>query len=62
MFSAGRLGVVDGGTHSALEEALGHSPEFEAALLDFVATGDTSNLPEEVRLPPIAWSPPHSTR
>ncbi len=50
--------VVEGGTHGALREAMGFSPDFAAALMAFATRGETGGLPGEVRLPPIAWSVP----
>jgi pimeloyl-ACP methyl ester carboxylesterase len=56
-FSNGLFVPVAGGTHGALSEAAAHDPEFAAALFAFVADGDVSGIPGEVRLPPIRWSP-----
>lgn len=50
--------VVEGGSHSALDEAMRESPAFRSALESFIATGDMSELPDEVRMPPIAWEAP----
>ena len=35
-----------------------HSEDFRKALLRFVERGDTAGIPEEIRMPPIAWAPP----
>lgn len=60
-FKKGRLIVVHGGSHPALDDAMDASPEFARAVLAFARSGDTSSLPTEVRLPPIAWVvPPQS--
>ena len=47
--------VVEGGTHGALREALGHSSEFRRELTEFLASGDREGLPDTVTLPPIQW-------
>ena len=47
--------IVTGGTHGALREATNHSAELQDALAAFMASGDMSGLPGEVRLPPIRW-------
>ncbi len=49
---------VEGGSHLALMDAMSSSPEFRAAVLDFVASGDTEQLPETVSLPPLDWAVP----
>ncbi len=51
--------VVEGGSHGALNEALGSSESFAAALDDFVVSGSMEGLPEVVQLPPLNWAPPH---
>jgi pimeloyl-ACP methyl ester carboxylesterase len=51
--------IVEGGSHGALDEAMGYSKEFRAALMNFVATGEMSDLPDEILMPPIAWAPPY---
>lgn len=51
--------VVEGGSHGALDEARRHSRELYDGLMDFVASGETAGLPEEIRLPPISWAGPH---
>ena len=58
-FENGHFVVVDGGTHGALGEALRLSDAFRSAMADFVTHGDMSSLPEEIRMPPVAWSAPH---
>ena len=50
--------VVEGGSHGALGEAMRHSQEFRAALMEFLATGETSGLPGEIHLPPVIWKRP----
>ncbi|MEM8547345.1 MAG: alpha/beta fold hydrolase [Pseudomonadota bacterium] len=46
---------VRGGSHGALIEANDQVEGLSAALLRWVATGETQDLPERVRLAPIAW-------
>ncbi len=57
-FENGKLVVVDGGTHSALTQALEASESFREALMGFVWTGDYEAVPTEVKMPPIAWEVP----
>ena len=53
--------VVHGGSHGALNEAMGFSSEFATAILDFLATGATDALPEEIQLPELDWVAPADT-
>ena len=53
--------VVHGGSHGALNEAMGFSPEFATAILDFLATGRADALPEEIQLPELDWVAPADT-
>lgn len=57
-FKNSRLIIVRGGSHPALDDAMDAAPEFARAVLTFARTGDMSNLPREVRLPPIRWEIP----
>ena len=57
-FKNGRLIVVHGGSHPALDDAMDASPAFAAAILAFARSGDSTGLPPEVQLPPIAWVVP----
>jgi pimeloyl-ACP methyl ester carboxylesterase len=57
-FKKGRLVVVHGGSHPALDDAMDASAEYAAAILRFARTGDMTDLPAEVRLPPIDWVVP----
>ena len=43
--------IVEGGSHGALGEAMGYSSEFRAALMNFVATGEGADLPDEILMP-----------
>lgn len=54
-----RFVVVEGGSHGALGEAIRDSKAFGDAIMKFVATGDMSDVPEVVEMPPIPWAPPH---
>jgi len=58
-FKKGRLIVVHGGSHPALDDAMDASPEFARAVLAFARTGELTGLPLEVQLPPIDWVVPH---
>jgi len=49
---------VDGGSHSALQEALTLAPGFREALHAFLVSGATEGLPAEIALPPIRWAVP----
>lgn len=60
MFSNGHFVVVEGGSHGALGEAMAYSPEFRAAVLAFVATGDSADLPDAIDLPDLDWVAPRS--
>jgi pimeloyl-ACP methyl ester carboxylesterase len=46
------------GPHGAIRAALQESPEFKRALLKFAASGDRSDLPDEMELPPVKWIVP----
>ncbi len=48
------------GPHGAIRAAMDASDEFRAGLLHFAATGDTSQLPDEVTMPPVSWRIPKS--
>jgi pimeloyl-ACP methyl ester carboxylesterase len=49
---------VDGGSHGAFGEAIREAPGFRDAFLEFLATGSTEDLPDEIALPPIRWAVP----
>jgi len=57
-FKRGKLIVVHGGSHPALDDAMDWSAEFSRAVLAFARKGDTTALPGEVTLPPIDWVVP----
>jgi len=46
------------GPHGAIRAAMDFSEEFRAGILYFAATGDTSQLPDEVTMPPVRWRVP----
>lgn len=48
------------GPHGAIRAAMNASEEFRAGLLYFAATGDTSQLPDTVTMPPVRWRVPGS--
>ncbi|MEM8600785.1 MAG: alpha/beta hydrolase, partial [Bacteroidota bacterium] len=50
--------TIEGGSHGAIREA-GESIEgFDAAFHRWFATGDLSQLPERIVLPPLEWEAP----
>ncbi len=53
-----KLITVKRGTHGALGEATRRFPSFRPALMKFMATGDMSDLPEELELPVPNWVVP----
>ena len=59
-FENGHFIPVDGGSHGALEEALGDSTAFRASIMEFVRTGETSQLPKEYAMPPLDWVAPYA--
>ena len=59
-FTDHRFVVVHGGSHGALSEALEEDGEFEETLFEFFLSGDYTDVPEEVELPPIEWEAPES--
>ena len=48
------------GPHGAIQAAMRASEVFRAGILHFAATGDTSQLPDTVNMPPAMWSVPSS--
>ena len=57
-FKKGRLIIVHGGSHPALDDAMDASATFKEAILSFARAGETSGLPNEIQLPPIQWVVP----
>jgi len=50
--------TVKRGTHGAIGEAKRALPAFNSALMKFVETGDTSELPDDIELPQPNWVVP----
>ena len=50
-FLKGRVLIVEHGKHSALKRIVEHAPEIVTALMEFVRTGNTANLPTRMTLP-----------
>jgi hypothetical protein len=50
-FPKGRLLLAEHGGHGALGAILQHRPDVRAALVEFLKTGATENLPARVTLP-----------
>ena len=50
--------TVNRGSHGALSEAELHDRNFRRLLLQFIRTGDRSDLPTEVTLPEPYWTVP----
>lgn len=57
-FKNSKLVLVHGGSHGALQDAMDFSADFRAAVMKFTLSGDMSDLPGEVTLPPIEWEIP----
>jgi pimeloyl-ACP methyl ester carboxylesterase len=50
------------GPHGAIRAAMDASEEFRAGILHFAASGETSQLPDTVTMPPVRWRVPGSAR
>jgi hypothetical protein len=48
------------GPHGALVAAMNASEEFRKGIMRFAASGDMSQLPDTVTLPPVTWRVPNS--
>lgn len=46
------------GPHGAIQVPMNASPKFRTGILHFEATGDASQLPDEVTMPPVQFSVP----
>ncbi|MHC4398698.1 MAG: alpha/beta hydrolase [Planctomycetota bacterium] len=57
-FKNGKLVLVNGGSHSAMHEAVKASLAFQVGFVKFLQSGDLSALPDEVDLPEIDWKTP----
>jgi len=49
---------VIGGPHGAIRAALRVSEKFRKGIMHFAATGDMSDLPDKVEMPPVKWIVP----
>ncbi len=58
MFSNHHYVVVHGGSHGALREAEEAFPDFRQAVLAWIKTGDTKQLPDSITLPALKWQVP----
>jgi pimeloyl-ACP methyl ester carboxylesterase len=57
-FKNSKLIVVKRGSHSAIRNAMSASEAFRESLMKFAETGDMSDLPDEVTMPPVEWTVP----
>lgn len=57
-FKNSRFIQLKRGPHGALGAAVLAHPEFRLQMLKFVVTGDLSQLPDELELPPVKWVVP----
>ena len=57
-FKNGKFIVVRGGSHPALNDAMDAFPDFAKAVLTFAHSGETTALPQDVRLPPLRFQVP----
>ncbi len=55
-FTHHRFVHVEGGSHGALREAIEEVKGFEEAVFHWLATGDMTQIPERVELPPMEWT------
>ena len=46
------------GPHGAIRAAIRASEKFRKGIMHFAATGDMSDLPDEVEIPPVKWVVP----
>jgi pimeloyl-ACP methyl ester carboxylesterase len=61
-FKNSRLVLINGGSHNSLQDGMDASEAFRRAVMKFAATGDMSDLPKEVNLPPVEWVVPGKER
>jgi len=54
-FKNSRFIPVIRGPHSAIRAAMRASEQFKRAIMKFAATGEMSELPEKVEMPPVKW-------
>lgn len=57
-FTNSKLVLVEHGAHGALWQAMDAFPSFKRQIVEFFATGDMTNLPDTVTMPPIEWRLP----
>ena len=57
-FKNSKFITVIRGPHGAIQAAMRVSEEFRAGIMSFAATGDTSQLPDEVEMPKANWVVP----
>ncbi|MEM7708063.1 MAG: alpha/beta hydrolase [Pseudomonadota bacterium] len=57
MFSNHHFVVIRGGSHGAWREAEESAPEFQQAVLAWIATGSAERLPKSLSLPPLTFLP-----
>jgi pimeloyl-ACP methyl ester carboxylesterase len=57
-FTKSVLVKVNGGSHGSLEDAMKDSVSFRRAVMKFAQTGDVSDVPAQVDLPPVDWAVP----
>jgi len=50
------------GPHGAISGAMNTSEQFRKGIMHFAATGDMSELPDEVEMPPVDWVIPESAK
>lgn len=50
------------GPHGAIRAAMRASEKFHTGIMHFAATGDMSDLPDEVEMPPVDWVIPEFSR
>lgn len=48
------------GPHGAIQAAMEASEEFRTGIMHFAASGDTSQLPDTITMPPVRWRVPGS--
>ncbi|MEM9673181.1 MAG: alpha/beta hydrolase [Cyclobacteriaceae bacterium] len=58
-FKNSHLLVIEGGSHSAFNEAMAESEALQMEVKEFLSSGDFTGLPETVTLPPIDWKVPN---
>ena len=61
-FKNGKFIPVIRGPHGALRAAMNTSEQFRKGVMHFAATGDMSELPDEVEMPPVDWVIPESAK